>query len=145
MLKRQNRAQRQLEALNKEASNVGLEISDSKTVQLGLNQREDHKLPNLQIEIVDEFKYVGSYVVDIDKDINKSNCLNMDAAFNKLKSILTFRTGKPWVKTKIRLLLRSMHISILYIVWLWNMDAKRKTFQQTRRICNNMLSNYARN
>ena len=43
--------QSQLEALKNEASNVGLEISDSKTVQLRLNQREDQtKLPNLQID-----------------------------------------------------------------------------------------------
>lgn len=71
------RAQRQLEALKNEASKVCLEINDSKTVQLRLNQPENQtqQQPNLHIDgkaidIVDDFKYLGSYVVNIEKDIN---------------------------------------------------------------------------
>jgi hypothetical protein len=46
------------------------------------------------IEIVEDFKYLGSYMASTDKDINARIALAW-AAFAKLKSILSSRSGKP--------------------------------------------------
>ena len=49
------------------------------------------------IEIVDEFKYLGSYMGSTEKDVKMCIALAWEA-FAKLEPVLTSRTGKPTVK-----------------------------------------------
>ena len=102
------RAQGQLDSLKHHASTVGLEINIPKTEQMRLNLPDTSPSPpplhidGQPIRIVDEFNYLGSYMGSTDKDINNRIGLAW-AAFNRLKPILTSRSGKPTVKIKIRL------------------------------------------
>jgi hypothetical protein len=68
-------SQLQLDSLKVEAVAVGLEINVKKTEQLQLNMPtntipDDLKVDDQQIANVDEFKYLGSYMVSTDKDVN---------------------------------------------------------------------------
>jgi hypothetical protein len=50
------------------------------------------------IEVVNDFKYLGSYMSSSEKDVNNRITLAW-VAFHKLKAILTSETGKPSNKT----------------------------------------------
>ena len=80
-------------------------------------------LPPLHIDgqpiaIVENFKYLGSYIGDTDKDIRNRIALAW-AAFAKLKPILTSRTGKPTVKLKLRLFNAACISILLYGCESW--------------------------
>ena len=98
-------AQLQLDARKQNASQVGLEINIYKTVQMCLNVNDqicnDILTVNGQpIAIVDDFKYLGSYIGSNNKDIKVRISLTW-SAFAKLKPILT--SPKPAVNFEIRL------------------------------------------
>ena len=122
-------AQKQLDELRHHASTVGLEINDQKTEQMRQNIPDtDTSPPQLcidgqPIKIVDEFKYLGSYVGSTENDINNRIALAW-AAFTRLKSILTSRSGKPAVKIKIRLFNAACVSILLYACETWVLTAQ---------------------
>ena len=68
----QERAQEQLTECSKTALNVGLEINIGKTKEMIINNNKENqplKLNNEEIEIVNDFKYLGSLVASSEKDI----------------------------------------------------------------------------
>ena len=99
-----SRAQQQLDLLKIKARTTGLEINVKKTEQMRLNQPSDSPpAPKLvidgeEIAIVDDFKYLGSYVGSTEHDINVRIGLAW-TAFAKLKKIL--RSPKPKLNLKI--------------------------------------------
>ena len=126
------RAQAQLDSLGHHASTVGLEINILKTEQMRLNLPDTSPPPPpLQIDgqpikIVDEFKYLGSYMGSTDKDI--SNRIGLAwAAFTRLRAILTSRSGKPTVKIKIRLFNAACISILLYGCETWVLTASQST------------------
>lgn len=68
-----NRAQEQLEKVARKAAEVGLEINVGKTKQMIINPENSPQLQlslnHEQIEIVNDFKYLGSMVASTEKDI----------------------------------------------------------------------------
>jgi hypothetical protein len=127
-------AQKQLDELHHHASTVGLEINDQKTEQMRQNIPDSCEPPpplhidGQPIKIVDEFKYLGSYVGDTERDVNNRIALAW-AAFNKLKPILTSRSGKPAMKIKIRLFNAACLSLLLYACETWVLTA-----QQTNKL-----------
>jgi hypothetical protein len=125
-----SRAQKQLDALKLEASNVGLEINVKKTEQMRLNVPTNSSpipplyINNEPIEIVNEFKYLGSYMGSTDKDINSRIALAW-AAFAKLKPILTSRTGKPSKALKLQLFNAACISILLYGCETWVISEKQ--------------------
>ena len=118
------RAQEQLNCLSKYSAIVGLKISTEKTVQMrnNLPQNQDPP-PNLvidghTIEIVEEFKYLGSYINSIEKDVNIRIALAW-TAFDKLKSILRHRTSKLSVELKMRIFQAACVSILLYGCESW--------------------------
>ena len=117
-------SQLQLDSLKTAASKVGLEINVKKTEQLRLNQSTTSaQTPPLLIDgqsiaIVEEFKYLGSYMASTDKDVSMRIALAW-TAFNKLKPILTSKTGKPSVKIKMRLFTAACISILLYGCETW--------------------------
>jgi hypothetical protein len=103
-----HKSQMQLDALRHYASTVGLEINVEKTKQVRQDVPESTPpLPPLfingqPIEIVTDFKYLGSYVVNTDKDVRNRVGLAW-AAFDRLRPILASRPDKPPVNLKMRL------------------------------------------
>ena len=95
-------AQLQLDALKHNALQVGLKINIDKTVQMSLNAnnqiRNDNLVVNGQSPLLNNFKYVGSYVGSTNKDIEARIGLTW-SAFAKLKPILT--SPNSTVKLKI--------------------------------------------
>lgn len=133
-------SQRQLDALRHQASTVGLEINIKKTEQMRLNQPP---LPSVQIDgqdiaIVDEFKYLGSYMGSVDKDINNRIALAW-ATFIKLKPILAFQTnkpsqnGKPRVKLKLDLKMNLFNTACLSIL-LYGCETWVLSIEQANRL-----------
>jgi len=106
--------------MQQNASAVGLEISIEKTVQIQLNDKSEVKthltIDGKPIAIVDEFKYLGSYIVSTEKDINNRIALAW-VAFTKLKTIL--RSPKSHVKFKMRLFNASCLSVLLYGCESW--------------------------
>ena len=115
-------AQRQLDSLKTEAGKVGLEINVQKTEQMRLNKPAnlstvDHLVINDQpFNIVDDFKYLGSYVDSTEHDVQVRIGLAW-AAFAKLKSIL--RSPKPTLNLKIRLFKAACVSILLYGCETW--------------------------
>ena len=110
-----NRAQRHLDELELEAGKVGLEINVQKTEQMKLYQSSILSsngplvIKGQQINIVDDLKYLGSYVGSTEHDV-KVRIGFAWAAFAKVKSIL--RSPKVKLNFKIRLF-KAACISIL--------------------------------
>ena len=115
-------AQRQLDSLKTEAGKVGLEINVQKTEQMRLNMPTnlstvDHLVINDKpINIVDDFKYLGSYVGSTEHDVQVRIGLAW-AAFAKLKTIL--RSPKPKLNFKIRLFKAACISILLYGCETW--------------------------
>lgn len=86
-------SQRQLDALKINAGLVGLQINIPKTEQMRLNQpigagqTAPLHIDGQDIAIVDDFKYLGSYMASSERDINKRIGVAW-GAFNKLRSVL---------------------------------------------------------
>ena len=70
------------------------------------------------IEIVEEFKYLGSYINSIEKDVNIRIALAW-TAFDKLKSILRHRTSKLSVELKMRIFQAACVSILLYGCESW--------------------------
>ena len=93
----------QLHSLKTETGKVGLEISVQKTDQMRLNKPAnlssvDHLVKNDQfINIVDDFKYIGSYVDSTEHDVQFHIGLAW-AAFAKLKTIL-----RTWITKEFQI------------------------------------------
>jgi exonuclease III len=118
-----SRAQGQLDALRTQAASVGLEINIKKTEQMRLNLQTDCTPPpllidNQPIEVVEEFKYLGSYMGSTDKDISARIAL-AKTAFAKLRPILSSRNGKPSLSLKIRLFNAACVSILLYGCESW--------------------------
>ena len=108
-------------------SDVELEINAKKTEQMRLNMPSDSPPPtnnltidNQQIEIVDDFKYLGSYIGSTEHDI-KVRIGFAWAAFAKLKSIL--RPPKLELEFKIRVLKAACFSILLYGCESWILTA----------------------
>ena len=92
-----------------------------------------------QIEIVQEFKYLGSYMCSTDRDIQTRTGLAW-AAFNKLKPILTSRTGKPTVKIKLRIFNAACVSILLYGCESWTVSSTQlKSLDVFARKCYRMM------
>jgi hypothetical protein len=135
-----SQAQSQLDSLRHNALTVGLEINVKKTEQMRLNQPATSSPPppliidGQSIEIVDEFKYLGSYMGSTEKDVANRIALAW-GAFNKLKPILT-RTGKPSVKLKLRLFNAACISILLYGCESWVLTAQQANkFDVFARTC----------
>ena len=115
-------AQRQLDKLEHEAKKVGLEINVQKTEQMRLNQSANLSptdpltIKGQPINIVEDFKYLGSYVGSTERDIKVRIGLAW-AAFAKLKSIL--RSPKIKLNFKIRLFKAACISILLYGCETW--------------------------
>ena len=98
-------AQRKLDKLEHEAKKVGLKINFQKTQQMRLNQSSNLSttdplaIKGQPINIVNDFKYLGSYVRSTERDVKIRIGLAW-AAFAKLKSIC--RSPKVKLKFMIR-------------------------------------------
>ena len=86
----QKRAQQQLKSYSKNAKEVGLLIHAEKTVQMVFNIENSDPLVHdgHQISIVEDFKYLGSYIRSSERDIEMRIGLTW-GAFDKLRHILT--------------------------------------------------------
>ena len=121
-----SRAQQQLDLLKIKARTTGLEINVKKTEQMRLNQPSDSQpAPKLvidgeEIAIVDDFKYLGSYVGSTEHDINVRIGLAW-TAFAKLKKIL--RSPKPKLNFKIRIFQAACISILLYGCESWILTA----------------------
>ena len=115
-----DKAQEQLSIIQKNASSVGLEINGKKTEQIQLNDKSPTKRHLTSdgsiIEVVDDFKYLGSYIMSTEKDVENRIALAW-VVFSKLKSIL--RSPKPTVKFKMRLFKASCISVLLYGCETW--------------------------
>ena len=80
------------------------------------------------IGVVKDFKYLGSHMASIDRDINSRIALAW-VTFNKIKTILTSRTDKPSVKLKMRLYNAACISVLLYGCETWVL-----TKQQSNRL-----------
>jgi hypothetical protein len=120
------KAQKQLDALRNSARATGLEINIAKTEQMRLNVPANQQPPpNLTIDgqeiaIVDDFKYLGSYVGSSEKDINIRIGLAW-GAFNKLRSLLTSKTLSN--QLKLRLFNAACISALLYGCECWLLNA----------------------
>jgi hypothetical protein len=83
-------------------------------------------IDGLPIEIVEEFKYLGSYMGSTEKDIDTRIALAW-AAFAKLKLILTSRSGKPSKQLKLRLFDAACISILLYGCESWVLTAQQAT------------------
>jgi exonuclease III len=115
------KAQQQLDALQAKARTTGLEINVKKTEQMRLNQPEGAPAPNLvidgeEIAIVEDFKYLGSYVKSTEHDIEVRIGLAW-GAFAKLKTIL--RSPMTKLHRKIRIFQAACVSILLYGCESW--------------------------
>ena len=116
------RAQKQLDALRICASTLGLVIMINvlKTEQMRLNAfksftpRPPLNIDGQPIEVVNEFKYLGSYMGSTYKDIHTKKKRLTWAAVGKLKPILASRSGMQTVKLKMRLFTATCLSILLY-------------------------------
>ncbi len=134
----------QLDALKTTASSVGLEINTEKTEQMRLSQPADNTPTPLHIDgqpikIVDDFKYLGSYVGSTDKDVNNRIALAW-GAFNKLITLLTARsnTNTLPLRHRMRLFNAACITVLLYGCESWVLSA-----QPTRRLRQDLLPHSA--
>ena len=98
----------------------------------------DHLVFNDQpINIVDDFKYLGSYVGPIEHDVQVW-IGRAWAPLSKLKSIQ--RSPKPKLNLKIHIL--KQHAS-RYFCMARDMDTYGCIYRETLHLCKDMLSNYA--
>ena len=125
------KAQNQLDALRNSARTTGLEINIAKTEQMRLNLPANQPSPpNLTIDgqgiaVVDDFKYLGSYVGSSEKDISIRLGLAW-GAFNKLRSLLTSKTLSNQLKLR---LFNAACVSVLLYgceCWLLNASSTKK-------------------
>lgn len=118
------RSQQQLDAFSSNAAKIGLQINASKTVQMILNpSKDDENTASIvhngeNIEKVEDFKYLGSYVRSTEKDLDARIALTW-AAFDKMRSILT--SEKLDKNFKIRLFNASCISILLYGCESWNL------------------------
>ncbi len=140
-----DRSQQQLTILCDNAKKVGLEINASKTEQMRRNETTSPPAPQLTVDgkpiaIVDEFKYLGSYMSSTEKDI-QSRIGQAWGAFNKLKTILTSKKPKPDIHFKIRLFNAACVSILLYGCesWILTQTLKNKLDIFARKIYRIML------
>ena len=124
------KAQLQLDTIDENSAKVGLLINQAKTEQFQLNVPPELEKENLlsrgkEIKIVEEFKYLGSYVRSTEKDIDARIGLAW-VAFAKLKSIL--RASRPTIEFKMRLFNAACISILLYGCesWLLTEDLRKK-------------------
>ena len=115
----QERAQEQLTECSKAALNVGLEINIGKTKEMIINNNTETqplKLNNEEIEIVNDFKYLGSLVASSEKDIK---CRKGQAwgAFWKMEKL--WKSSIVDIRTKIRIFQASVISILLYGSETW--------------------------
>ena len=115
------RAQEQLDAFKNSAATVGLRLNTKKTEQIQLNVHQGTTFTKLvsenqEIAVVDDFKYLGSYVGSTEKDVNARIALAW-VAFNKLRPIL--KAPRPTVKFKMRLFNAACVSVLLYGCETW--------------------------
>jgi hypothetical protein len=148
-------AQKQLDLMKERASMVGLEINIKKTEQMRLNLPTWYSpmpssiynppppllIDGQPIAIVNEFKYLGSYMGSTEKDV----CFRIGmawAAFNKLRTILTSRSGKPTVKLKLRLFNAACLSILLYGCESWALTPQlEKKLDVYARTCYRIILN----
>ncbi|CAF0980581.1 unnamed protein product [Brachionus calyciflorus] len=116
-------AQKQLNETCRNAKEVGLEINVTKTKVMVINANKDKKLKinNEDIEVVDEFKYLGSNMSSSEKDMK---CRKGQAwsAFRSLEKIWTSKTTS--IELKIRIFQASCLSILLYGSETWILDQK---------------------
>ena len=122
------RSKQQLESTNRRAMEVGLEINTEKTKQLIISPYNGPHLPLIlehrPIEIVEDFKYLGSLVATAIKDI-KARKGQAWTAFWKLKNI--WLADKIPISLKIRLFEASCLSVLLYgcETWIVNQEIQK--------------------
>ena len=113
-------AQELLSRVEKGAAKVGLKINADKTKAIYYNQDSDVKLitiDQLSLETVQDFKYLGSYIDNTDKEINVRKAQTWQAC-NKLMKIWKSKIDN---NTKIRLFLTAIEPVLLYGSETWTL------------------------
>ena len=119
-------AQDQLNSFSKEAKEVGILINADKTKRLCLNQPEGQSIDPMRhedniIEVVEDFKYLGSYVVSTENDIQARVGLTW-SAFNLLRPVLT--ANKLELKLRMRIFNAACISILLYGCETWTLTQK---------------------
>ena len=130
-------AQQQLTSVSNEANKVGLEINVAKTKQMVINPDYGPQLPlelnEERVEIVNDFKYLGSMVASTDNDI-KVRKGQAWAAFWKLKNI--WQANNISIDIKLRLFQASCLSILLYGSETWTItEYHRKTLDSFATNC----------
>ena len=117
-------AQHQLTVKQQNASEVGLEINTDKTVQIQINSH-DHQKQHLtangqNLEIVEDFKYLGSYIMCTEKDVKNRIALAW-VAFAKMKKLLTAKGPRPSTRFRVRLFNATCLSVLLYGCESWTL------------------------
>ena len=98
-----DRSQKQLDKLSSTSNKAGLEISDTKTVRMELNtthrRQEQINLNGKEIDLVDDFKYLGSMMASSQNDIKYHKSLAW-TAFWKLKNLWRSTTTSLHLKLR---------------------------------------------
>ena len=117
-------AQNQLNETSKSAKEVGLDINVAKTKSIIINDKKDLSLTinGEAIEIVDEFKYLGSNMSSSEKDMK---CRKGQAwlAFRRLEKIWNSKTTS--IELKIKIFQASSLSILLYGSETWVLDQRQ--------------------
>ena len=133
-------AQDQLDRLSHTAKETGLIINSDKTKFLAINTAGETKLQldGKDLEKVDDFQYLGSYVGSSEKDFNQRKGKAW-AAFWKLKNIWD---SKASLRTKLRLFSSSVLSVLLYGSETWVLTPKlRQQLNAFHVICLRIILN----
>ena len=131
-------AQQQLDAYKTNAAIVGLRLNIKKTEQMQLNRPTNSNTTKLAIDgkdiaVVDDFKYLGSYVGSTAKDVSARIALAW-VAFARLKPIL--RATRPTIEFKMRLFNAACLSILLYGCESWTLtEPLKKKLDVFARTC----------
>ena len=93
------KAELHLQALNDNSLPTGLIINTDKTAFMNLADKQTIKLNGKDLETVDDFKYLGSYIISTNKDLKFRKSLAW-SAFWRMKKIWY---NKTYIKPKLKL------------------------------------------
>ena len=132
-----------MNTLSANSTKVGLEINIKKTVQKRINQPNNAKLSplllnNEEIEVVDDFKYLGSYIGSVENDVQKRIALAW-VAYWRLDSIFTSKSTS--IQFKLRLFKAACVPILLYGCesWVLNKELTEKLNIFERKCYRKML------
>ena len=122
----QKSIQEKTDRVDRAARSVGLKIHPSKSKMMKLKNRSTTKtiVPNVELEEVQDFKYLGSYI-STDSNIEKeiSTRIGLAAqAFNRLQSI--WKSTALQTKTKLKIYRSNVRSVLLYASETWRTNKR---------------------